>query len=144
MSEEPMTIGSLNRRFRDGVERLTALGVESAHLRIETYFLNEIQHVKDHLFSMLELCLPENHTAMLNTFEDWEVITRSFDGQFSILRGSLNSIRSQIGEENFSILTKMSDDLESLLLSGNGKAAAALIHNMDKLGWKKKPKPKVE
>ena len=108
------------------------------HLRIETYFLDEIQHLKDHVLGMVELADAEWHNERLKMREDWEQLTGSFEGQFAILFGSLNLIRPQIGTEMYERLHTMGCEAKRLLKAGKNREGAFLLQDMDDLGWSKR------
>jgi len=108
------------------------------HLQIETYYLSEIQHVKNHVLGMLELAIPDWLEEKLADAEDWERLTRSFDGQFQILFGSLELIKPQLGDEMHRQLMSMASDAKTLFLSGDERGAAFKLQDMDELGWSKR------
>lgn len=108
------------------------------HLRIETYFLHEIAHLKDHVFAMVELSDPEWHEQELKKMEDWRRLTRSFEGQFEILFGSLELIKPQIGDEMHDRLHAMGCEAKRLLESGQYREGAFLLQDMKDLGWSKR------
>lgn len=114
------------------------------HLRIETYYLKEISHVKDRLVGMIELAMPDYLEERLKNAEDYMKLTRSFEGQFQILFGSLDLIRPQIGDENYEKLVSMANEARSSLIAGDYKAGAFKFQEMEKMAWKKKPKSKAQ
>lgn len=114
------------------------------HLRIETYYLKEISHVKDRLVGMIELATPDYLEECLKDAEDYVRLTRSFDGQFQILFGSLDLIRPQIGDENYVKVISMANEARSSLIAGDYKAGAFKLQEMKKMAWKKKPKSKAQ
>ena len=112
-------------------------------LRIETYFLVEIQHLKNHVLGMVELADSEWHRQSLGAMEDWERLTRSFDGQFEILFGSLDLIKAQIGDEMHKRLSGMGAEAKRLLENGRNREGAFLLQDMDRLGWSKRAQRRV-
>jgi hypothetical protein len=113
------------------------------HLRIETYFLDEIQHLKNHVLGMILLADPEWHSQRLEEMEDWERLTRSFEGQFQILFGSLERIKPQIGEEMHERLYTMGAEAKRMLEDGRYRDGAFLLRDMDDLGWSKRAQNRI-
>ena len=104
------------------------------HLQIETYYLSEVQDVKDHVLGMVELALPENERIVRN--EGWERLLYSPEGQFQVLFASLHRIKPQIGDDMHARLISMAKEAELDFVSGDKRAFAFKLQDMDDLAWK--------
>lgn len=106
------------------------------HLRIETYFLNEIEHVKNHVFGMLELGLPECERTPRR--EEWEQLLYSPESQFEVLFSSLARIKPQVGVQMYERLVSMGKEAEAEFRQGDVQAFAFKLQDMVDLGWSKR------
>ena len=111
------------------------------HLRLETYHLNKIQDIKDHVLGMLVLALPEGDRPRKD--QDWEQLLYSPEGQFGVLFGSLKLIRDQVGEEAYGFLQLMAGQLKSTHDEADWQRFADTVHQLDTASWLPRPKLKA-
>jgi len=110
-------------------------------IHIETFFMDEIQHVKDHVHLRFTLCfasLDKLRAEQLAEMPNWQRLIRSREGQFQILFGSLERLEPQLGDDTHRTLVTLAKEAESFLLADNRDAALSKLEEMAYTGWSKR------
>jgi hypothetical protein len=111
------------------------------HLKIDTYFWDEIKHVKDHVHLMYDLCfasLDELRAKQLEEMPDWQRLTQSREGRCQILFGSLELLKLQLDEEVHRNLVALAKEATGLLYAGDRDGALAKFQAMTDMKWSKR------